>query len=320
MLRHTEELAQVLPSITSYYKHCAKYFSALLCTTSLAQSIYFPVQIRTTSIAQSSFQYYFVLQKNLPVLLCTTKFAQSTSQYSFVLKACAKHFPILLRTTKSAQVLPCLKCYVILKSLHKYFPVLPLLTSIAQVLPGTSLYYKVCTKYILPSSNSYYKHCTKFVFPVLLCTTRGLTKFFLVLLCTEKSYKITSQYYFVLQVLHKGLPNTTLYYKVCTEYFPIWNMPEHVWSRLESYLVLQSLAQVLPSITSYYKHCAKSTSQHHLILQALHKVHTSQYYFVLQALHKVLLGTTKIPPSTSWHYSLNATKSQWHSSTSKRHV
>ena len=32
---------------------------------------------------------------------------------------------------------------------------------------------------------------------------------------------VTSQYYFVLQNLHKGLPSTTLYYKTCTKSFPI---------------------------------------------------------------------------------------------------
>ena len=31
----------------------------------------------------------------------------------------------------------------------------------------------------------------------------------------------TSQYYFVLQSLHKLLPSTTLYYKACTNYFPV---------------------------------------------------------------------------------------------------
>ena len=52
----------------------------------------------------------------------------------------------------------------------------------------------------------YYKACTKY-FPVLLCTT--------------KLAQSTSQYYFVLQSLHKVLPSTTLYYKACTKYFPV---------------------------------------------------------------------------------------------------
>ena len=49
-----QTLHKVLPSTTSYYKPCAKYFPALL---------------RTTKLAQSAFQHYFVqqsLQKALP--------------------------------------------------------------------------------------------------------------------------------------------------------------------------------------------------------------------------------------------------------------
>ena len=55
----------------------------------------------------------------------------------------------------------------------------------------TTLYYKACTKY----------------FPVVLCTT--------------KLAPSTSQYYFVLQSLHKALPSTTLYYKACTKHVPV---------------------------------------------------------------------------------------------------
>ena len=40
-------------------------------------------------------------------------------------------------------------------------------------------------------------------------------------LCTKKLAKSTSQYYFVLQSLHKVFPTTTLYYKACTNYFPV---------------------------------------------------------------------------------------------------
>ena len=95
--------------------------------------------------------------------------------------------------------------YFVLQSLHK-------------ALPSTTLYYKACTNY----------------FPVLLCTTKlaqspsqyyfvlqSLHKAFPVLLCTTKLAQTTSQYYFVLQSLHKALPSTTLYYKACTNYFPV---------------------------------------------------------------------------------------------------
>ena len=41
------------------------------------------------------------------------------------------------------------------------------------------------------------------------------SNYFPVLLCTTKLAQSTSQYYFVLQTLHKALPSTTLYYEAC---------------------------------------------------------------------------------------------------------
>ena len=41
------------------------------------------------------------------------------------------------------------------------------------------------------------------------------------ILCATKLAQSTFQKYFVLQSLHKLLPNTTLYYKACTNYFPV---------------------------------------------------------------------------------------------------
>ena len=38
---------------------------------------------------------------------------------------------------------------------------------------------------------------------------------------TKKLAQTTSQYYCVLQSLHKLLPSTTVYYKACTNYFPV---------------------------------------------------------------------------------------------------
>ena len=64
------------------------------------------------------------------------------------------------------------------------------------------LYFPV----LLPSTTVYYKACTNH-FPVLLCTT--------------KLAQSTSQYYCVLQSLHKALPSTTVYYKACTNHFPV---------------------------------------------------------------------------------------------------
>ena len=58
----------------------------------------------------------------------------------------------------------------------------------------------------LPSTAAYCKACTNY-FPVLLCTT--------------KLAQTTSQYYCVLQSLHRLLPSTTLYYKACRKHFPV---------------------------------------------------------------------------------------------------
>ena len=44
---------------------------------------------------------------------------------------------------------------------------------------------------------------------------------FLVLLCTTKLKWTHSQYYCVLQSLQKALPSTTVYYKACTNTFPV---------------------------------------------------------------------------------------------------
>ena len=73
-----QSLQKVLPSTTSYYKPCTKYF---------------PVLLRITKLAQSTSQYYFVLQSLHKALPSTTSYY----------KACTKYFPVLLRTTKLAQ-------------------------------------------------------------------------------------------------------------------------------------------------------------------------------------------------------------------------
>ena len=236
----------------------------------------------TTKLAQSTSQYYFVVQslhKARPsTTSCTTKLAQSISQYFCVLqslhkalpsttlyyKACTKHFPVLLCTTKFAQTTS--QYYFVLQSLHKAFP-------------STTLYYKACTK----------------CFPVLLCTTKLAQGTSQVLLCTTKLAQTTPQYYFVLQSLHRVFPSTTLYYNTCTQ------------TASQYYCVLQSLHKVLPSTTLFYKACTKhflvllcttklaqNTSQYIPVLLCTTKLarSTSQYYFGLQSLHKVRPSTT----------------------------
>ena len=126
-----------------------------------------------------------------------------------------------------------------------------------QLLPSTDVYYKSSQK-PLPSTTLYYEACTKNTSQYYFCTTKACTKHFPVLLCTTKLAQSTSQYYFVLQSLHKALPSTTLYYKASTKHFP-----------------------VLLCTTKL----AKSTSQYYFVLQSLQKV-LPQYYFVIQSLHK----------------------------------
>ena len=183
---------KALPTTTLYYKACTEYFPVLLCTTKLAQSTsqyYFVLQ--SLHKARSSTTLYYKACKNyFRVLLCTTKLAQSTFQYYFVLqslhrvlpssmlyyKACTKHFPVLLCTTKLAQ--STFQYYFVLQSLHK-------------ARSSTTLYYKACTKHV-SSTTLYYKACTKYS-PVLLCTTK----------------------------LAQVRRSTTLYYKPCTRYVPV---------------------------------------------------------------------------------------------------
>ena len=156
-----QSLQEARPSATLYYRACTKHVPVLHCTTKLAQSIS---------------QYYFVLQSLHKVLCSTTlylalhKARPSTTLY---FKACTKHVPVLLCTTKLAQ------------STSQYYFVLQ---SSQKGLPSTTLYYKACTKHV----------------PVLLCTTKPASlakRMSLYYLVLQSLHKSTSQYYFV-QSLH----------------------------------------------------------------------------------------------------------------------
>ena len=121
-----------------------------------------------------------------------------------------------------------------------------------------------------PSTTSYYKACKKPSHSVLLHTTKlaqsassttsyykACTKYFPVLLRTTKLAQSTSQYYFVLQSLHKVLPSTTSYYKACTKYFPV--------------LLRTTTLKYFPVLLCTAK-LAQNTSQHYFVLQSSHKV------------------------------------------------
>ena len=70
------------------------------------------------------------------------------------------------------------------------------------------------------------------------------------ILCTTKLAQSNSQYYFVLQSLHKALPSTTLYYEACTKHFPVLLCTAKLaQSTSMYYFVPQSLHKVLPSTT-----------------------------------------------------------------------
>ena len=113
----------------------------------------------------------------------------------------------------------------------------------------------------------------------------------------------------MLQSLHKARPSTTLYYKVCTNYFLVLLCTTKLaHSTSQHYFVLQrqSLHKARRSTTKLTK-LAQSTSQYYFVLQSLHKVFPPsitvyykactkhfQYYFILQRLHKVLTSTTTL--------------------------
>ena len=146
--------------------------------------------------------FYKACTKHFPVLLCTTKLAQSTSQYYFVLQSLHK-------------ALPSTTLYFVLQSLHK-------------ALPSTTVYYKACTKRV----------------PVLLCSTKlaqNTAQYYFVLQSLHKALPSTTLY-FVLQSLHKALPSTTVYYKACTQRVPVLLCSTKLaQSTSQYYCVLQSL-------------------------------------------------------------------------------
>ena len=113
-----QSLHKALPSITLYYKACTNYLPLLLCTTKLAQSTsqyYFVLQL-----AQSISQYYFVLPSLHKVFPSTTLYYQ----------ACTKYFPVLLCTTKLAQ------------SIFQYYCVLPVVPARGGAEVALGIYYK----------------------------------------------------------------------------------------------------------------------------------------------------------------------------------
>ena len=134
--------------------------------------------------------------------------------------------------------------------------------------PHSTLHTCTSSQLISPelfSSHSMSSHMSaKFVLAIFMSstsqywmsTTKACKKHFPVILCTTKLAQSTSQYYFVLQSLHKALPSTTLYYKACTKHVPVRLCTTKLAKNTSQYyFVLQSLHKALPSTTLYYKAC-----------------------------------------------------------------
>ena len=144
-------------------------------------------------LAQSTSQYHFVLQ-SLHKDQSLHKGLPSATLYH---TACAKYFPVPLRTRKLAQ-----------RTSHHRF----VLQSLHKVLSSTTPYYKACTQYfpvllrttklaqstshhhfvlqslhkVLPSTTFYYRACTKYFPPPLHTTKLAQSTSQYILLCTTK--------------------------------------------------------------------------------------------------------------------------------------
>ena len=87
----------------------------------------------------------------------------------------------------------------------------------------------------------------------------------------QSLHKATSQYYFVLHSLHQVLPSTTLHYTACTKHFQVLLCATKLaQTTSQYYCILQSLHKALPSTTLYYKACTKHF-QYYCVPQSLHK-------------------------------------------------
>ena len=137
-----KKMRPTLPSTTSYCKACTKCLPVLFYSTSLAQSTsqYYFVHLCATKAPSSTTVYYKHLQALHKVIPSTTLYYQ----------ACTKHFPILLlcitkpaqSTSQSEMSLKWLgnesetglKATSHYKACTKYFPVLLRTTSVAETI------------------------------------------------------------------------------------------------------------------------------------------------------------------------------------------
>ena len=212
---YLQSFHKVLPTTTSYYTACAKYFQYYFAPQrggregergareDLLQSL--------QKVVPGTTLYYKDCRKYLPVLLRTIKLAESISQLRLCTTKLVEH--------TSQNILPSTTSYY--KARRKYLPVF-VLQSFHKMRPATTSYYKACAQY----------------FPVLPRTTRLVQggarggKRGPELLCITKLPGNICQEHFVLQSLRKTIPSTASYYQACRKYF-----------------------RDLPSTTVYYKAC-----------------------------------------------------------------
>ena len=130
---------KTLPTTTLYYKACTKYFPVLLFTTKLAQttSQYYFVLQSLHKAPPSTTVHYKACTNYFPVLFVLQSLHKALPSTTVYYRACTKHFPVRLCTTKLAQTTS--QYYFVLQSLHK-------------ALPSTTVYYKACTNKLLPST------------------------------------------------------------------------------------------------------------------------------------------------------------------------
>ena len=142
-------------------------------------------------IVHGSMDVYVVLQKRIVMAACVVFFPCKVALVVFLLKFLLKSVSKSVFSASAPRSgFGCANFHTVAQVLQYNRVLGHTLGKLSgtEVVLWSTLYYKACTKY----------------FPVVLCTTRLAQS--------------TSQYYFVLQCLHKVLPSTTLYYKACTKY------------------------------------------------------------------------------------------------------
>ena len=102
---------------------------------------------------------------------------------------------------------------------------------------------------------------------VLLSTTKrphNISQYYLVHICDTKLARYTSHYDFVIQSWHTPLPSISLYYRVCTEYFPVPHSLRNTFP--STALCYKGYTKVLPSITLHKWHITGTLQQNAIIL------------------------------------------------------